>query len=230
MKGFITFLVLAAVIVGGYLILKKPVVAPTEEIPAESSDAPMNGDTTPDASIDGTKEFDATKSSATWTGSKSLIKDYVDHGTINVKAGNAVFAKGILTGGNVVFDMNSITTLSTGRGSDADATSQQAKHMKSEDFFDTLKYPEAKFVVTSAVRESGGDYILTGDLTIKDKTNPVTFPVEVTSANGIVTLSGAVTLDRTLWDIKYGSSKFFPNLGDKVINDEFGLEFKAVTK
>ena len=231
MKGFTIFLILVIIVVAGYFVLRKPndeMVTPTDEtgdaMPSESSNE------TPNENLSGTKTLDSEKSSAKWTGSKTLVKDYYDVGTIDIKSGTAIFAKGVLTGGSVVFDMNSIATTSTGKGSDADATSSQAKHMKSDDFFDAAKYPEAKFVITSAAKESGNAYLLNGDLTIKDKTNPVSFPAEVTESNGIATIEGSVTLDRTLWDIKYGSDKFFQDLGDKVINDDFTLEFTAVTK
>ena len=102
--------------------------------------------------------------------------------------------------------------------------------MKSPDFFDAAKYPEAKFVMKSGGGGGGQSYLITGDLTIKGVTNTVEFPVNVDEANGVATLTGAVSLDRTLWGIKYGSGKFFPDLGDKVISDTFTLEFRAVTK
>lgn len=229
MKAFLTFIILVAIVVGGYFILhqKDAPMPPTEET---ASDALPNGETTPDTSMNGTKEFDSAKSSAKWTGSKTLIKDYYDTGTIAIKSGNAIFANGVLTGGSVVFDMNSIATTSTGRGNDASTTSQQAKHMKSADFFDAATYPEASFVITSAAPESSGTYLVTGAMTIKGATNTISFPVEVTTANGVASISGTATLDRTLWNVKYGSEKFFKDLGDKVIGDEFTLAFTMVTK
>ena len=229
MKSFVTILVLVAVLVGGYFLLNKPADAPIAE---ETGDAPMNSESSKvDESVNGTKEFDTSASSAKWTGSKTLIKDYYDTGTINVKSGNAVFDKGILTGGVVVFDMASIATTSTAKGSDADTTSKMAGHLKSDAFFDTAKYPEAKFVITSSAWESGSTYLVTGDLTIKGKTAPASFPVEVTeSTDGKIMVSGMATIDRTVYDVRFGSTKFFQDLGDNVINDEFTLEFKAMIK
>lgn len=231
MKGFIIFIVLVGLVAGGYFIFKKPSPAPESPTPTSNSTTSNASDISAvDKSVDGTKDFDTVGSEAHWTGSKTLIKDYYDYGTIGIKSGNAVFAKGILTGGTIVFDMNSIATISTGKGDSADATSGQAKHLKSPDFFDTAKYPEAKFVVTNATKQSGDIYLVTGDLTIKDKTNSISFPAVVAKVNGKATVSGSATIDRTLWEIKYGSDKFFADLGDKVINDKFTLEFKAVTK
>ena len=61
---------------------------------------------------------------------------------------------------------------------------------------------------------------VTADLTIKGKTNPVTFDITV---NGN-TATTKVIVDRAKYDIKYGSGSFFDNLGDKTIYDEFELD------
>jgi polyisoprenoid-binding protein YceI len=61
-------------------------------------------------------------------------------------------------------------------------------------------------------------------LTIKGKTNPVTFEAEVNEKGGKGTAKATVTVDRTKYDIRYGSKSFFDNLGDKFIYDEFTLE------
>jgi polyisoprenoid-binding protein YceI len=72
-------------------------------------------------------------------------------------------------------------------------------HLKSPDFFDTGKYPTAKFVSKSVVPvpEKRGDYTMTGELTLLGKTNEVSFPVTVDVSESGLTLSGSVTLDRT---------------------------------
>lgn len=228
MKGFTTFIVLVAIVIVGFLIFRKPTTAPTTT--DNANDISLSDINTADASINGSKDFDTAQSRATWTGSKTLIKEYFDTGTVNIKSGNATFANGVITGGEVVFDMSTIATTSTGRGNEADTLSGQAKHMKSADFFDVENYPEAKFVITSISHEAGDTYMLTGNLTIKGSTHATTFPVEVVTTDGVVTIQGTATIDRTLWDIKYGSDKFFTNLGDNVIGDEFTLNFLVVTK
>lgn len=228
MKSLGIFL-LGVIIVGGILVLSKN-DTPTTVNEEVSSDA-MPTETEPvNMAMSGNKEVDVMKSEAKWTGSKTVIKDYYDTGTLGIKSGSATFNNGVLTGGEVIFDMTSIATTSTGKGSDADTTSKMAGHLKSPDFFDATTYPEAKFVITSAAQESDNTYLVTGDLTIKGKTASQSFPVEVTTLNGVATISGTATIDRTVYDVRYGSGKFFTDLGDNVINDEFTLEFKAVTK
>lgn len=229
MKGLSIFLILVIIVVLGFFVLRKPADAPmpVENVSETSDEMPTAGEASVDESFDGTKEIDASASSAKWTGSKKLIKDYYDNGTIAIKSGNAVFADGILTGGEVVFDMTTITAVSTGKG---DGEDKLSGHLKSADFFDVATYPEAKFVITDAARESSGTYIVTGDMTVKGKTAPVTFPIDVKETSGRAEISGMATIDRTVYDVRFGSEKFFQDLGDAVINDEFTLEFRAVTK
>lgn len=227
MKGFSIFLILVVIIVIGFFVLRKPADAPIVTDTNGTGDEVPNAPNNINEDFDGTKQIDANKSTATWTGSKKLIVDYYDYGTVDVKSGNAVFANGILTGGEVVFDMASINATSTGKNADED---KLTGHLKSDAFFDVAKYPEAKFVITSAAREGGNTYLLSGDLTIKGKTAPVSFPADVIVANGTASIAGTATIDRTIYDVRFGSDKFFQDLGDNVINDEFILEFKAVTK
>lgn len=74
-----------------------------------------------------------------------------------------------LTTANITFaiDTASIQTKSEDRDN----------HLRSEDFFDAANYPQMVFKSTS-ITGDGEDYEITGDLTIKDVTKPVTFKVE----------------------------------------------------
>lgn len=227
MKGFTIFIILVAIVIVGFLVMRKPTMAPTEVTGDQSSDTQLSDISTTDESIDGSRDFDTQASEANWTGSKKIIKTWIDKGTINIKSGNALFDNGKLVGGMVVFDMNTITAVSTGRGDGQDRLSE---HLRSDDFFGAAKYPEAKFIINSVSHEAGDTYMLTGDLTIKETTQSITFPVEVVTTGGKVTIEGTATIDRTIYDVRFGSDKFFQDLGDNVINDEFSLAFKVVTK
>ncbi len=228
MKGFTIFIILVAIVVVGFLILRKPTMAPTTEVLQDQSyDTQLSDASTRDKSIDGSRDFDTQASEADWTGSKKIIKTWIDKGTIKIKSGNALFDNGKLVGGMVVFDMSTIKATSTGAGGGQDRLSD---HLKSDDFFGATKYPESKFVITSVSHEAGDTYMLTGDLTIKETTQAITFPVEVITTGDKVTIEGTTTIDRTVYDVRFGSTKFFQDLGDNVINDEFTLAFKVVTK
>ena len=55
---------------------------------------------------------------------------------------------------------------------------QRDGHLRSGDFFDAETYPEIAFVSTGVAAKGGSDYAVTGDLTIRGTTRPVTFEVE----------------------------------------------------
>lgn len=159
------------------------------------------------------KKVNAAKSKISWVGEKVTGKH---EGTINVKDGVLNFKGGKLTGGNVTVDMTSITVtdLKAGEGKE-----KLEGHLKADDFFGTEKHTTSKLVFKSVKAKSAGVYTVTGDLTIKGITKPVTFDLTVGKTNATSTLK----IDRTKYDIKYGSKSFFDGIGDKAIYDEFTL-------
>ena len=92
-------------------------------------------------------------------------------------------------------------------------------HLKADDFFGTAKYATSKLVFTKVTLKSKGVYTVTANLTIKDKTNPITFDLTVAGK----TATAKLMVDRTKYDIKYNSKSFFGSIGDKAIDDEFEL-------
>lgn len=216
MKGIVPIIILILVVLGIVFFAKnKKVDAPTEETQNEDSVSEVSED------AEGTYNIDTEASMATWTGSKTIIKEYFDTGSINIKSGNIVLTEGQISGGEVVFDMTSISGETTGSGGGED---KLTSHLKSADFFDVENYAEAKYEITEF-----SDDMVKGNLTIKDKTNPLDIPVSVSmGANGELIVSGTAEVDRTLYDVRYGSGKFFDGLGDNVISDMFTLEFKVV--
>jgi polyisoprenoid-binding protein YceI len=132
----------------------------------------------------------------------------------------------MLSGGEFAIDMATIKA--------TDITGGMAEklegHLKSADFFGVEAHPTAKFVITKVVsRGTPGDYRITGDITIKEKTEEIKFNAKVTEADGIYTATADLKLDRTDFDVRYGSGSFIDNLGDKTIYDEFDLGIKLVT-
>jgi polyisoprenoid-binding protein YceI len=95
-------------------------------------------------------------------------------------------------------------------------------HLKSDDFFGTEKFPTATLVIKSIGEKAANVYSVTADLTIKGKTEPVKFELNVAGT----TASAALKVNRTKYDIKYGSGSFFSDLGDKTISDDFDLNVK----
>ncbi len=158
------------------------------------------------------KKVDAAKSSIAWLGKKVTGEH---SGTINLKEGSLTFKGKKLTGGSFVVDMTSLTS--------TDLTGEyQGKlngHLKADDFFGTDKYPTSKLVFKKIADKGNGVYNVTGDLTIKDVTNPINFVLTVKGGSATT----ALKIDRTKFGIKYGSGSFFDSLGDKAIADEFEL-------
>jgi polyisoprenoid-binding protein YceI len=162
------------------------------------------------------------KSELVWTG-KKVTGEHT--GKIALKEGTITLDGAKLTGGKFVADLTSITNTDL---TDKEYNGKLIGHLKSEDFFSVEKHPTSTFVITKATPKSTGVYEVTGDLTIKGITKPVTFPVTVkTTATG-AEATGKMVVDRSKYDIKYNSKSFFENLGDKVINDDFTIDVKLV--
>ncbi len=142
-------------------------------------------------------------------------------GELKIKSGALIVEKGALTGGNVEIDMTTLTNLDQ---KDPEMNAKLVNHLKSDDFFSVEKHPVSTFKITK-VEQKDGKTMVTGDLTIKGIPHPETFPAEVAIEKHGVKAKGTMTVDRTQYDIRYRSLKFFANIGDKVIKDNFTVTF-----
>jgi len=146
-------------------------------------------------------------------------------GTVKLKSGNLEFNNGVLTGGRFEIEMTSIAVTDLS----GDMKGKLEGHLNSDDFFGVEKFPVATMVITSvASRGTAGEYKVTANATIKGKTKEIRFLAKVDEANG--TATAEIELDRTDYDIRYGSGSFFDNLGDKTIYDDFSLTVTLATK
>jgi polyisoprenoid-binding protein YceI len=121
-------------------------------------------------------------------------------------------------------DMQSIKNVDL---TDQEYNAKLINHLKSDDFFSVTKYPTSLLEITK-VEGTGANLTVTGNLSIKGKTNPVSFPVTVSKSGKENVYKGTITVDRSKYDVRYGSKSFFNDLGDKAINDEFILDFNLV--
>lgn len=163
-------------------------------------------------------------SSLNWTGRKVLLKDWIDTGTIGLKEVTFEVQENAIISNKFVIDMTTIKGVKTGKG---DSEDMLTNHLKSDDFFDVEQFPTATFVAQEfSIGSTTGSFVATGDLTIKGITNEVSIPVMFDVSNPqLISIKGSVDIDRTLWDVRYGSGKFFKELGDNVIDDMFNLSF-----
>ena len=167
-------------------------------------------------------------SSIEWIGKKVTGQH---NGNIKIAESELLVKKGVVEGGTINFDMTSITCLDM-QGEYAD---KLIGHLKSEDFFSVEKHKTSTFKIKSlkaikGAEEGKNNYTITGDLTIKGITNEISFPVIMASKGDDVVVVGEVNVDRTKWDIKYGSANFFEGLGDKAISNDFTIKFKIGAK
>jgi polyisoprenoid-binding protein YceI len=163
-----------------------------------------------------------------WAGSKAVGVDH--NGTIQLKDAKFQLENGKINGGKAVIDMTSIKSI------DLEGKPEKKKKLESHlmgtaegketDFYNVEKYPEATFEVTDFT-EKENQKMLSGNLTIKDKTKNISFPVEVSMGNdqkAMKLISKPFTIDRTKWGVKFGSGSVFDDLTkDQVINDDIEL-------
>jgi polyisoprenoid-binding protein YceI len=163
--------------------------------------------------------FDGEKKTIKIDESKVVWKGYKvtgsHEGTINIQSGTLIMENDKLTGGEFVIDMTSIVVTDL----EGEYKGKLEGHLKSDDFFGIENHPTAKLVFTGVEASGKNAYTVTGDLTIKGKTNPVSFVISIYGSKATANLK----IDRSEFDVRYGSTSFFDNLKDKAIYDEFDL-------
>ncbi len=157
---------------------------------------------------------------AEWVGHKIASHH---RGFIGVKDGQLTVKDGLIQSGTVTINMDQLTVTDISGG----MAEKLVGHLKHEDFFATEKYPEAKLAIKSSKKVKDGLEV-TGDLTIRGKTHPITFKAtDVKETADSFTAKSVIKVDRTLYDVQYGSGKGLADLGkslgDKLIKDIFDI-------
>ncbi len=110
------------------------------------------------------------------------------------------------------------------RNADRDA------HLRSNDFFDMETYPEITFSSTSVEPVGTDTYRVTGDLTIKGVTRPVTVEFEYTGAatdpfgNQRIGFEGSTTVNRKDWGVNWNAAL---EAGGVLVSEKVVLEFEV---
>ena len=162
---------------------------------------------------------DTAKTKMTWLGEKVTGQH---SGTIKLQSGWLNWNENKIVSGEFNVDMASLK--------DADKNARLEGHMKSDEFFGVEKYPVAKLVITESTPFDKGSGVVKGTLTIKDITNPIEFKAAVQKKDNGTWFYANITVDRTKYNIKYGSGSFFDNLGDKTIYDDFKMKLDLLVK
>jgi polyisoprenoid-binding protein YceI len=174
------------------------------------------------ATHDETFTVDTKRSSIQWLAKKVTGQH---NGTIKLASGQLTVHNQAIKDGTFTLEMASIAC------SDLEGESNKKiiAHLKSDDFFSVEKNPTSKFQITK-IALAGIDRVnISGNLTIKNITKPLTFTAAIKQqGNELTATAKNVKVDRTKYDIKYGSKSFFSSMGDKAIDNEFELTIKLV--
>jgi polyisoprenoid-binding protein YceI len=170
-------------------------------------------------------KVDAKASTLKWHAKKVTGEHF---GTINVSGGNVTVDKGMITGGAIEVDMTSINVTDL----QGEYKGKLEGHLKSDDFFSVEKNTKSVLTIKKVEAIKGSktaeNFNVTADLTIKGITNEVSFPAIIIVKGNTVTANADFNIDRTKWDIKYGSKSFFEGIGDKAIDNDFNIKVRVV--
>ena len=169
-------------------------------------------------------DLNPSDSAISWTG-KKLTGSH--SGSVALKAGEVMLDGDQIKTGKFEIDISKVLVKDI---EDPKYNAKLVGHLKSDDFFSVDKFPVAEFIIASALPlasplASGENVTIKGSLKIKGLSQDIEFPAKVLVKDGMAEANGKVTLDRTKWGIRYGSGKFFQGLGDKLIFDDFEVDF-----
>lgn len=162
---------------------------------------------------------DTIKTTLLWTGEKVTGQHT---GTINLKSGWLNWQDNKIVSGEFIIDMKSIK--------DTEKNKTLEAHLKSVEFFGIEKFPVAKLVLSGSTAFDKGMATVSGTLIIKEISNPVEFKAVMQKKDEGVWFFAYIDVDRTKYNIRYGSGTFFDNLGDKTIYDNFKLKVNLLVK
>lgn len=173
---------------------------------------------------------DVNASEVAWTGQK--ITGSGHNGTIGIKEGVIYVYDGQIWGGNMVIDMNQIVVLDI---TDPEMNARLKGHLESDDFFSVANHPEATFEIVrfepiEGAASGEANYRISGNLTIKDITHSLAFNAIVNHVEGGINAYADFDFDRSLYDVRFGSGRFFDNLGENLINDNINLKINLVAR
>jgi polyisoprenoid-binding protein YceI len=215
MKKSVFTLGFAALLAGTMLVSCDSKPANTETASEETEAA---------AEVSDVLTIDAAASSVAWLGKKVTGEH---NGTVAVQSGELQLSGDQIVGGTFTIDMTSIVNEDL---KDEEYNGKLVGHLKSDDFFGVETYPTSTLVITKVTSKGGNDYEVVGNLTIKEKTNAITFPATITKSEDGVSATATLVFDRSKFDVKYGSGSFFDNLGDNLIYDDVALTINMVAK
>ena len=175
-------------------------------------------------------KVDVDRSVLKWIG--YYVFSFSEHnGTINVSGGEITLDDQQIISGYFDIDMKTIKDLDM---SADDGAKDLENHLMSDDFFSVNNFPTARFEITKTEKikdavAGGANYDVTGDLTLKGLKNSLTFPALINFNENGIEAKAKFKFDRTRWNVRYNSGKFFFDVGDGAISDAIGMEIHLFT-
>tara|TARA_B110000503_G_scaffold143396_1_gene244602 strand:+ start:2524 stop:3111 length:588 start_codon:yes stop_codon:yes gene_type:complete len=160
-------------------------------------------------------------SSIEWIGRKVTGQH---NGVILLKNGSYTFENGLILKGELTIDMQ---TIKINDIEDKEQNKKLQNHLNSPDFFAVKDHPTAKLSIIKSEKVGTDKLKVFADLEIKGISKRIEFEVTMLKEGTKMVAVGEVNINRTEYDIRYGSGSFFDNLGDKAIKDQFTIKFKV---
>ncbi|SFE28022.1 Polyisoprenoid-binding protein YceI [Chitinophaga sp. CF118] len=172
---------------------------------------------------------DTTTSELQWIGTKPTGKHT---GRFQIQQGKLYVKDKDITGGTFTINMSSLQDLDLLQ-TDTALQHKLERELKGPLFFDVEKFPIATFEITGSsdfhpsvgndVMMKDANYMIQGNLTIKNITMNISFPSSIKINNGVLTAEAVFNIDRTLWGMTYRADK---SMQDKLINSQVNIQLK----
>jgi polyisoprenoid-binding protein YceI len=170
--------------------------------------------------ITGTYVIDTDQSVIIWKGAMLGIKFH--EGTMQLLQGQLNLEDGVVIGGSLTADVNSMTPTDENYQPEEGATREKlVGHLKSDDFFNTDEFPTSTFVITEGMGNSAK-----GRLTVRGNTNEEQiFNISVEDNGESIRASGSLTFNRKNYDVAWDSP-----MKDVVLSNDIELNISLVAK
>ncbi|MEO9475319.1 MAG: YceI family protein [Cyclobacteriaceae bacterium] len=196
-----------------------------------------------------TLEISINESVITWIGSKPTGQH---DGTMDISGGYGIFYVDELVGGEVQIDISSLRVMDI---ADKEKNKKLTSHLLSSDFFDENSFPVGSFQITkitpydstfqvddkvefpskfkpevaSSFVVQNPSHVISGSLTLRGKTNDITFPALVTKTDSQTNIEAKFNIDRTRWDLSHNDeANIVDKAKDKFIYNTVNVGFHAV--
>lgn len=173
---------------------------------------------------------DTAHSVVEWIGTKPTGKH---HGRLKLTSGSIYLSKDTISGGHFSINMQSLENIDL--LADTTMKNKLESELKGAQFLDVDKFPEATFDITGispclpangeALIMKDATHIVKGNLTIRQVSKNITFPVRIEMKDHHVITDANFNIDRTLWGMTYRTDK---SMQDKLINTTVNISLHIV--